>query len=94
MVWVFFLVQGSRGEKQLSIVSHMYSVSERGAITLVQGTVSQQIVSVSKHCAAVFNNWRKGAQGRGLVSPIYFLRTVSGQVWPFTSASLLKSQRK
>lgn len=38
---VFFLVQGSRGEKQLSIVSHMYSVSERGAITLVQGTVSQ-----------------------------------------------------
>lgn len=77
---VFSLVQGSRGEKQLSIVSHMYSVSERGAITLVQGTVSQQIVSVSKHCAAVFNNWRRGAQGRGLVNPIYFLRTVSGQV--------------
>lgn len=57
MVWVFSMcsaVQGSRGEKQLSIVSHTYSVSERGAITLVQGTVSQHTVRVFPNIALLF----------------------------------------
>lgn len=45
-------VQGSRGEKQLSIVSHTYSALERGAITLVQ--VSQQIVRVFPNIALLF----------------------------------------